>query len=157
MAYSYASEIKTAARLIRQKGMPVQHCRVSFGATYDPVTDSYTETETLTEVWAVRTEAGDAEQRNYGFAIGSAVLYVAADVLDGILVSDSFVIGSERWAIQKVATTAPAGRPVLYAVELKEQGTYTARTTASSETQGEGQSDVPQEGQQTEPEEGGNG
>ena len=153
MAYSYTSEIATAARLIRQKGMLVQHCRVSFGGMYDPATDSYTETETLTEVWAVRTEAGDAEQRNYGFAIGSAVLYVAADVLDGILVSDSFVIGSERWAIQKVATTAPAGRPVLYAVELKEQGTYAARTVPSSnETQGEGQSDVPQEGQQTEPE-----
>ena len=149
----YSSQIATAARLIRQKGMLVQHCRASFGGTYDPVTDSYTETETLTEVWAVRTEAGEPEQKNYGFAIGSAVLYVAADVLDGILVSDSFVIGSERWAIQKVATTAPAGRAVLYAVELKEQGTYTARTVPSSdETQGEGQSDVPQEGQQTEPE-----
>ena len=156
MAYSYASEIATAARLIRQKGMPVQHCRVSFGGAYDPVTDSYTETETLTEVWAVRTEAGDAEQRNYGFAIGSAVLYVAADVLDGILVSDFFIIGGERWAIQKVATTAPAGRPVLWAVELKEQGTYAARAVpASGESQSEGQTET--EGQQTEPEDGENG
>ena len=126
MAYSYASEIATAARLIRQKGMLVQHCRLSFGGTYDPVTDSYTETETLTEVWAVRTEAGDAEQRNYGFSIGSAVLYVAADVLDGILVSDLFVIGGVQWAISKVATTAPAERPILYAVELKSQGSANA-------------------------------
>ena len=122
MAYSYASEIRTAARLIRQKGMLVQHCRKEFSGEYDPAKDAYAETDILTEVWAVRTEAGDAEQRNYGFSIGSAVLYVAADVLDGILVSDFFVIGSERWAIQKVATTAPAGRPVLFAVELKSQG-----------------------------------
>ena len=60
--------------------------------------------------------------RNYGFSIGSAVLYVAADVLDGILVSDLFVIGGTVWAINNVATTVPAEQPVLYAVELKSQG-----------------------------------
>lgn len=122
MAYSYASEVRTAARLIRQKGMLVQHCRTEFSGDYDPEKDAYVQTDTVTEVWAVRTEAGDSEQRNYGFSIGNAVLYVAADVLDGILVSDSFVIGQERWAVQKVATTSPAGRPVLFAVELKSQG-----------------------------------
>ena len=118
----YSSQIATAARLIKQKGMVVTHRRKLFEGTYDPITDSYSEASVDTDVWAVRTEAGEPEQKNYGFAIGSAVLYVAADVLDGILVSDLFVIGGVQWAISKVATTAPAERPVLYAVELKSQG-----------------------------------
>ena len=118
----YSSQIATAARLIRQKGMMVTHRRKLFEGTYDPITDSYSEASVDTDVWAVRTEAGDAEVRNYGFSIGSAVLYVAADVLDGVLVSDFFVIGDTVWAISNVATTAPAERPVLYAVELKSQG-----------------------------------
>ena len=118
----YSSQIATAARLIRQKGMMVTHRRKLFESTYDPITDGYSEASVDTDVWAVRTEAGDAEVRNYGFSIGSAVLYVAADVLDGILVSDLFVIGGVQWAISNVATTAPAEQPVLYAVELKSQG-----------------------------------
>ena len=127
----YSSQIATAARLIKQKGMVVTHRRKLFSGTYDPVTDSYTEASVDTDVWAVRTEAGEPEQKNYGFAIGSAVLYVAADVLDGILVSDLFVIGGTVWAIQNVATTAPAERPVLYAVELKSQGTARSVTPAA--------------------------
>ena len=118
----YSSQIAAAARLVRQKGMTVTHRRKLFEGDYDPVTDSYSEASVDTDVWAVRTEAGDAEVKSYGFSIGSAVLYVAADVLDGILVSDLFVIGGVQWAISKVATTAPAERPVLYAVELKSQG-----------------------------------
>ena len=118
----YSSQIATAARLIRQKGMTVTHRRKLFEGAYDPITDSYSEASVDTDVWAVRSEAGDAEVKNYGFSIGSAVLYVAADVLDGILVSDLFVIGGVQWAINNVATTAPAERPVLYAVELKSQG-----------------------------------
>ena len=122
----YSSQIRTAARLIRQKGMQVTHCRKAFDGAYDPATDSYQEAVTETEVWAVRTTAGDAEVRSYGFSFGSAVLYVAGDVLDGVLVSDSFVISGEVWAVQSVATTAPAERAVLYAVELKSQGSADA-------------------------------
>ncbi len=118
----YTSQLATASRLIRQKGMLVTHRRVEFGSTYNPATDSYDQSETLTEVYAVRTTAGDNEQRSYGFAIGSAVLYVAADVLDSILVTDSFIVQGTEWAIQNVATTAPAEQPVLYAVELVSQG-----------------------------------
>ena len=140
----YSSQIATAARLIRQKGMTVTHRRKLFSGTYDPVTDSYTEASVDTDVWAVRTEAGEPEQKNYGFAIGSAVLYVAADVLDGILVSDLFVVGGTVWAIQNVATTAPAERPVLYAVELKSQGTARSATPVSP-TQEEPAEPEPQE------------
>ena len=67
----YSSQIATAARLIKQKGMVVTHRRKLFSGTYDPVTDSYTEASVDTDVWAVRTEAGEPEQKNYGFAIGS--------------------------------------------------------------------------------------
>ena len=140
----YSSQIRTAARLIQQKGMTVTHRRKLFSGTYDPVTDSYTEASVDTDVWAVRTEAGEPEQKNYGFAIGSAVLYVAADVLDGILVSDFFVVGGTVWAIQNVATTAPAEKPVLYAVELKSHGTARSVTPVTP-TQEEPAEPEPQE------------
>ena len=149
----YSSQIATAARLIQQKGMVVTHRRKLFSGTYDPVTDSYTEASVDTDVWAVRTEAGEPEQKNYGFSIGSAVLYVAADVLDGILVSDLFVVGGTVWAIQNVATTAPAEKPVLYAVELKSQGTAMSVTPAAP-AQEEPAEPEPQEPEGEEPENG---
>ena len=153
----YSSQIRTAARLIQQKGMVVTHRRKLFEGSYDPITDSYSEASVDTDVWAVRTEAGEPEQKNYGFAIGSAVLYVAADVLDGILVSDLFVVGGTVWAIQNVATTAPAERPVLYAVELKSQGTARSATPVSptQEEPAEPEPQEPEGGEQTEEPENG--
>ena len=63
-----------------------------------------------------------------GFDKGGDLAYLVRDLAAAdqdellILVSDLFVIGGVQWAINNVATTAPAEAPVLYAVELKSQG-----------------------------------
>jgi len=132
---SYANILKATASVIKKKGMLVIHKAVSQSGSYTPETDSYTTTETATSVWAVRTSAGYNEQRNYGFSIGSSVLYVAGDVLNQINVSDYFEIDGIRWNVVAVNETAPASEKILYAIELKEAGSVSIDPQPEEENQ----------------------
>lgn len=115
-------QVATAARMIKAKGMPVVFVEVSESTEYDPVTDGYPTVETRHNVYGVRSTAGVKEVQGYGFSAGSAVLYVAADVVQSVDTTDYVLFGGHKWDILNVQVTAPAETPILFLLELKDAG-----------------------------------
>ena len=118
----YSPQLATASRMIKAKGMPVIFVRVEESTEYDPATDGYPTIETRYNVYGVRSTASFKEVQGYGFSAGSAVLYMAADVVKSVDTTDYVIFCGHKWDILNLQVIAPAETPIMFTLEIKDAG-----------------------------------
>lgn len=117
MSINYSSMAATATRLLTDNGQPVA-LRRTVGATYDPVTGTYSggSTQDLPMVGAFVHISSQYKLAN-NVQVGDRMMWV--DASQTPTVGDSLVVGTDVYKVISVDASNPAGTPVAYKLQVR--------------------------------------
>lgn len=117
MSINYSSMTATATRLLTGNGQPVT-LRRTVGATYDPVTGTYSggSTQDLPMVGAFVQISSQYKLAN-NVQDGDRLMWV--DASQAPMVGDSIVVGADVFKIVSVDAANPAGTPLAYKLQVR--------------------------------------